>query len=200
MSASLRPPGRMTVDEFLAWPDDPTGLRWQLVDGERVAMAPASDRHGTITANLAGALVPHLRAHRPGCRAVIEPGISPHVRRDSNVRIPDLAVTCSPASQAAYLVLDPHLVVEVLSPTNEQETWSNIWTYCTIPALQEILVVRSVLVGVEILRRDPDGGWPERFTSIIGLDAAVELRSVGLTISLGDLYSNTNLARPQPNA
>ena len=33
---------RMTVTEFLTWPADPSGRTWQLIDGEPVAMAPAS--------------------------------------------------------------------------------------------------------------------------------------------------------------
>lgn len=45
MSAHLEPdsesaPLRMTVAEFLTWDaNDPTGKKWQLIDGEPVAMA-----------------------------------------------------------------------------------------------------------------------------------------------------------------
>ncbi len=42
MSASLNVPELMTVEEFLAW-DAPGPHRWQLVDGEAHAMAPAND-------------------------------------------------------------------------------------------------------------------------------------------------------------
>ena len=38
---------RWTVEEFLAW-DDGTDHRYELVDGEVVAMAPPSEAHGTI--------------------------------------------------------------------------------------------------------------------------------------------------------
>jgi Uma2 family endonuclease len=41
-----RPPAHMTLDEFLAW--EPGGGKWQLIDGEPVAMAPGSDAHGAI--------------------------------------------------------------------------------------------------------------------------------------------------------
>jgi hypothetical protein len=41
MSSALKPPDRMTVAEFLAW-DAPGETRWQLVDGEPVAMAPTA--------------------------------------------------------------------------------------------------------------------------------------------------------------
>ena len=45
MSATLKAPVNMTVAEFLEWcPDD--GQRWQLVDGEPVAMAPGATGPG----------------------------------------------------------------------------------------------------------------------------------------------------------
>ena len=45
-----RLPHHMTVDEFIAWVGDG---RWQLVDGEPRAMAPANATHGIIQARLA---------------------------------------------------------------------------------------------------------------------------------------------------
>jgi Uma2 family endonuclease len=45
MAAVARLTARMTIAEFLAWnPGD--GRRWQLVDGEPHAMAPANTAHG----------------------------------------------------------------------------------------------------------------------------------------------------------
>ncbi len=35
---------------------------------------------------------------------------------------------------------DPILAIEILSVSNRAETWSNVWTYCSIPSLLEIMV------------------------------------------------------------
>lgn len=43
----------MTADDFVHW-DDGTDARYELVDGMVVAMAPATDAHGTITGNVWG--------------------------------------------------------------------------------------------------------------------------------------------------
>ncbi len=188
MSASLkppRPPSRMTVNEFLDWPEDPTGAIWQLVDGEPTLMAPASDVHGTIQGNISFTLTGHLREARPGCRISENPGIRPRVRRENNVRIPDLAVSCLPARPGSYFMSDPILAIEILSPSNEAETWSNVWTYCTIPSLLEILIVRSTQMAAETLCRNADGTWPERFTPT---GDTIELASVGAKFALADLY------------
>jgi hypothetical protein len=41
----------MTLDEFLDWdPGDESGARWQLIDGEPAAMAPARQYHAAIMA------------------------------------------------------------------------------------------------------------------------------------------------------
>src|SRR5262245_8276192 len=43
-----KPPPSMTVADFLAWPGDGTGRKFQLVDGEVRAMSPASAAHAMI--------------------------------------------------------------------------------------------------------------------------------------------------------
>src|SRR5947209_5520210 len=87
---------RMTVAEFLDWIGDAEKAKYELVDGKPCARAPASDAHGTIQINIGSLLRAHLRAHRPGCRVVGEPGVVPRVNAANNMRIPDLAVTCTP--------------------------------------------------------------------------------------------------------
>jgi hypothetical protein len=40
-------PSAMTVADFLDWPGDGTGRKFQLVDGALRAMSPGSATHGT---------------------------------------------------------------------------------------------------------------------------------------------------------
>ena len=190
MSAHLKPPVPMTLQEFLDAPDDPTGANWQLVEGEPVMMAPASTIHGTIQANLAYLLTGHLRRARPRCRVVTAPSIVPRVRRDSNVRVPDLAVHCGTARRGEQTIEDPILAVEILSASNRAETWANVWTYCSIPSLQEIMVIRTATMAAEILRRKPDSGWPEQFSPVEG---AVRLGSIDFEFPLIEAYFGTEL-------
>jgi Uma2 family endonuclease len=62
---------------------------------------------------------------------------------------------------------DPVLLIEVISPANEAETWANVWAYTTIPSVQEIWIVHSTQVLAEILRRHPDGSWPEQPEQVV---------------------------------
>ncbi len=190
MSASLKPPAPMTVDEFLDWPEDSTGARWQLVEGEPMMMAPASTVHAAMQGNLATLLNAHLWQVRPGCHVLTAAGVIPRVRRDSNIRIPDLVVRCGPSSRGEALLDDPLLAIEILSVSNRAETWSNVWTYCSIPSLREIMVIHTASVTAEILRRSEDG-WPERFEQVVG---TVRLDSIGLIFPILDAYRGTELA------
>ena len=195
MSAALKlPPSRMTVDEFLAWDSgDYTGRRWQLVDGEPVAMASASDNHGSIQAELARLLGNRLVERGSSCRVITEPGIIPRVFSNENWRVPDLGVSCTPSSGGVE-VPAPVLLAEILSPNNYAETRNNVWTYTTIPSVQEILVVHSTRIEAELLRRRDDGSWPEQ-PGTIGAEQILELASVSFSIGLGALYRTTSLAR-----
>ena len=183
---------RMSVAEFLSWnPGGPE--KWQLLDGEPVAMAPANRSHGALQGELSRLIGNHLTARHGQCSVVVEPGVVPRARSGFNVRVPDLAVTCSAYELEEATISAPVLIVEILSPSNEAETRANVWAYTTIPSVQEILVIRTTQIAAELLRRDQDGSWPESPEMLIGGDP-LELASIGLTFKLSDAYATTRLA------
>jgi Uma2 family endonuclease len=189
-----RLPTRMTVDEFLVWDaEDVTGRRWQLIDGEPVLMAPAAEGHGAIQNELGRLLGNHLLATGSPCRVISAPGIVPRVRSNENFRVPDLGVTCAPPS-GGLMVPEPVLIIEILSPGNEAKTRTNIWTYTTMPSVQEILAVRSTRMEVELLRRDSDGNWPAS-PVIVCPPQVLELASIGFAVPVADMYRTAGLSR-----
>jgi Uma2 family endonuclease len=193
MSAALKPPAHMSAEEFLVW-NPPDGRMWQLVDGAPQAMAPASEVHARILGEIGGLIRNHLLARNSPCVVLGAPGVRPQVRSRSNVRIPDLAVTCSPPRAGVALTVAPIIAVEILSPSNEQETWANVWAYTTIPSVLEILVVRQDVIGVELLRRRADGSWPDDPDSIAR--GKLMLASIDFTCDVAAFYRTTHLARP----
>jgi Uma2 family endonuclease len=182
---------RMTVAEFVDWPGDGTGRKHQLIDGEPQAMAPASTTHGTIQATLARLLGNHLIG--TGCRVVIEPGVVPRVRAEANMRVPDLAITCAPDDPASHALIEPVVLIEILSPSNEAETRANVWAYTTIPSVREILLVRSTHMAAELIRRQPDGGWPVNPLPI-GEQDRLSLDGIGFESPLAEVYAGTRFA------
>ncbi|MGH7102366.1 MAG: hypothetical protein ACREFJ_08205 [Acetobacteraceae bacterium] len=83
--------------------------------------------------------------------------------------------------------------VEILSPSDQAETWANVWVYTTIPSVQEILVIMAGTIGAELLRRNPDGSWPKPPIRIAGGELVLE--SIGFHAPLAALYRTTRLAR-----
>ena len=92
----------------------------ELVDGERRAMAPESTVHGFLQNELGALIRNHLREKASGCEVVANPGIVPRLLSEHNVRIADLAVTCSPLAPGQATLSDPVLVIEILSPSNRR--------------------------------------------------------------------------------
>jgi Uma2 family endonuclease len=193
MSAALDPTfSRMMLEEFLVW-DAPTAEHWQLIDGRPIAMAPASGTHGLLQAEFGALVRNHLLERGSPCRVVVAPGVVPRARSNMNFRIPDLGVTCAPPT-ADPAIVDPVLLCEILSPSNESETRANVWAYTTMPSVQEIILLRSTRIEAELLRRDPDGNWPADL-SILAATATLTLDSIGFSVPLAALYRTTGLQR-----
>jgi Uma2 family endonuclease len=191
--AALKLPDLMTVDAFQHWKGTP-GERYELVEGVPRAMAPASDAHGTIQTNLITAIANHLAVHRPACRLVTAPGIQPRLRANWNHRIPELGVTCATNLPGMIMMPEPILLIEILSPGNADDTWSNVPLYATVPTVQEIVLVDSTEVQIDILRRSADGNWPLNPDVVTGIAASITLASVGATLPLATIYRHTWLA------
>lgn len=191
MSAPAKLPVYMSVQDFLAWqPQD--GLQYELVDGVPRAMAPPTPIHGFLQNELGRLIGNHLRESGSRCLALTNPGVVPHLMASHNARVPDLGVTCSPLLLGQTTLPDPVLLVEILSPGNQAETWSNVWTYTSIPSVREILILHSTRVAAEVLRRNPDGSWPQQPELVHG-DELV-LMCIGFSTSLSQLYAPTSLA------
>jgi Uma2 family endonuclease len=188
MVAALKRPEFMTVAEFLAW-DAPSGPAWQLINGVPQAMAPVSGTHAVIQSEVGALIRNHLAAHRPGCRVLSNPGVVPRVESEESFRIPGIGVTCTPVPRGVIEIAEPILLIEILSPGNPAQTWANVWTYPTIPSVQEILVIRTSSIGVQLLRRAPDGSWPEVPLAIEA--GELELQSIGFRVPLTALYAGT---------
>ena len=182
----------MTVAEFLEWDSgDRTGALWQLRDGEPEMMAPASDRHGSIQSELVYLLTTHLRS-QGSHRVVVAPGVVPALRSEQNCLVPDLGVTCAPPT-GAHLLHEPVLLIEILSPTNVSKTRANVVAYRTVPSVTEIVVLRSTAIEAEVLRRGPDGDWPQQ-PDIVDADSELRLDTIGFAAPLRAAYRTTDLA------
>ena len=136
----------MTVPEFLAW-DDGIDTRYELVGGRPVAMSPPGGPHRTIAANATTLLSNALR-DRPPCRPEQEAGIeiTEHQWRQAGV-----AVTCHPPAPGP--IIDPLLIVEVLSPsTRRTDLVDKLREYRGLPSAFASPVLRAPVMLGELYR------------------------------------------------
>lgn len=181
----------MTTAEFLDWDGGGHQGKLELVNGFVRAISPASGTHALIQANLAYLIGAHLRRKNMPCRVGTEAPIVPRLHANDNVRAPDLAVTCSEL-QSGKTFSDPVLIIEVLSPSNQRETWESIWACATIPGLTEIAVVDSERVGVQVFRKTDDGGGHQDGESIES-GGTVRLSSIDAAFEIAEIYAGTHL-------
>jgi Uma2 family endonuclease len=182
-------PKRMSLAEFLQW-DDGTDRRYELLDGIPVMMAPSLEAHGELTLALGAEIRARLRTP---CRVIGEAGIIIPQRAETYY-VADLVVTCAPREPGRRMVVEPVLVVEVLSPsTGQVDRWRKVADYRTLPSVQEILVVFSDERRVEVQRRTSDA-W--RVEDLIG-QAEIALSCCEAPIPLDAIYRDL-LEEPEP--
>ncbi len=182
----------MTVDEFLEWDGDKTGLTYDLVEGRVRAHAAPSGTHATMHVRMAMLLGNHLDVVKPHCRVLAGAGVRPALRADWNFRVPDLLVTYVRNERGERDAPSPSVIVELLSPSNMAETWDNVRNYMTLPSVQEIHLIATLRVAAQVLRRKTDGHWPGE-PDDIGPDGTLHFKPIDLVLPLQAAYRGTHL-------
>ena len=176
---------RMTVDQFLSWAmAQPDGPRYELVDGEVVAMAPERAAHARRKAAIWLALRDAIKAARLSCEALPD-GMT--VKIDEHTAYePDTVVHCDKAlPDDAVIVPAPLIVVEVLSPsTATRDTGAKLADYFRLPSVRHYLIVRTDRPTV-IHHRRGDGDVIETRIVTAG---AVALDPPGIALDLDRIY------------
>ncbi len=154
-------------------------------------MTPTNRTHGSLQGELARLLGNHLLAQSSPCTVVVEPGVAPHIQDRQSMRVPDLAVSCMAYDVEQSSLADPLLIVEILSPSNQRDTWASVWAYTSLPSVRDILVLYSAMVCADVLRRHPDGIWPSTPDRVTR--GNLVLGCIGFAAPLMDVYRTTRL-------
>ena len=178
-----------TAEEFLRTDQREFGDAWryELVDGRIVAHAAPTSTHAKIVAALTGALTARMNG-KDGCFPESGSGAVPENRQQANARIPDVMIRCGGL---------PRVLFEVLSPS-ELKRWRERdrkrRDEQDIAGVEEIIEIYQSEPAIHIYRRG-NGHWT--FEPVDGLEATLELRSVGLTVPLAEIYRYIDFDREQ---
>jgi Uma2 family endonuclease len=159
---SLPRPLRMTAAEFIAWALDQPQGRYELANGEVIAMAPERAGHALVKLEAARALQDAVAAAGLPCQ-VFPDGMAVQID-DATVYEPDASVRCGPSlPEEAVVFSDPIVVVEVLSPsTRAQDTGAKLEAYFRLPSVQHYLIVNTSTRSVIHHARSAEGAIATR--------------------------------------
>jgi Uma2 family endonuclease len=183
VSTTLVPKARMRVEEFLIWSERQPDARYELVDGEIVAMTGDSVRHNRTKFAAARALEDAVRAAGLPCTVFLD-GVGVPIN-DETLRIPDVLVQCGPEPAPEALVVEsPLIVVEVVSPSSERDDINaKLLNYFSVGSIRHYLIIFSEKRVVLHHHRNEAGA----IATHIAHDGNINLTPPGITVSVAAL-------------
>lgn len=189
MTMPAEKPRRYSIEEYFRIADD-SEQKLEYIDGDVVAMAGGTYNHSLITANVTGELRQLLKG-KP-CR-VLESNLRVGIPNNLRFMYPDVPVVCGkpefdPRDRKNLTLVNPRLVVEVLSPGTERNDRGEKFTrYRELASLQEYVLVSQNRAQVETFFRQSDGTW--LLTPYAGMGTIVRLRSLEIQLPMTEIYS-----------
>lgn len=196
-SISGVPEDYFSPEEYLAWEENQT-YRHEYVDGQVYAMAGSTKDHARIVGNLGTRLNIFLEGKPCEPYTVdVKVEVTTHHRR---YYYPDVVVTCEASYETPedkYLILQPILIVEVLSPsTKRTDKVEKFNAYRHIAGLREYVIVAQDQMRVEVYRHEKAGEvWQgEVFTEP---EQEITFQSIGLTLRVATIYNRVTFEGEQ---
>ncbi len=162
-------------------------IKHEYIDGEVIAMTGGSPDHAAIGINISTALNVQLRG-KP-CR-VYSSDLKIRIDAANVATYPDVSVVCGqpeldPIDRKGHTILNPIVVVEVLSPsTAGYDCNEKLDYYKQIPSLREIVHVDFAQKRIMVWRKGFGDQWrPEETTA-----GDATLTSIDCVLSIAEVY------------
>lgn len=184
---SAIPKHKLTIEQYIEFDKNNEG-RWEYFAGDVFDMAGGSINHNRISRNLVARLEQKLEGR--SCEVFTE-GMRLKVPKALPYRYADAVVACGELQtetlQGQVMLVNPLLIVEVLSPTSEGYDHGLKFTaYQSIPSFREYLLVAQDRPLITHYLRQDDGQWLRR--DIEGMESSVLLVTLGCELHFSDIY------------
>ena len=187
-SATVIP--RITPEQYLAL-ERKADFKSEYSNGFIIAMAGASRAHNLITGNIHGEIRSQLKGHP--CRAYAC-DMRLRVTPTGLYAYPDVMAVCGAAAfedDEVDTLLNPTMIVEVLSPTTEAfDRGDKFRQYRELASLREYVLIAQDKVLVERYARQGED-W--LLTVSRSLDESLRLASIDCEIPLREIYAKVKL-------
>lgn len=175
----------ITQADFPAW-EQRQLAKHEFVGGHIYAFAGGTRAHNAMVSQLIAVI---LTAARP-CRTY---GSDMLVEMAASTRYPDVVVTCDERDSSdmrALVVRYPKLIVEVLpESTAQDDLGSKMREYQAIETLEEYVTIDSRKRWAQVSRKSGQ----EWVLNVPVTGGSLELRSIGLTIDLDEIFAQGSL-------
>ena len=189
-STVFREPKLYTFEEYLRR-EEKAVEKHEFYNGKIIKMAGGTYNHSKISANALTALRVAVRnlpqkfsVHTSDLKIYIEP---------SDIGVyPDALVICQEPifwKNRLDVIVNPLLIVEVLSPsTQSYDRLGKFELYKSLPSFQEYVLINADKHSVETRFREEPDLW--RIKTEDDINNSVSLRSLGVSISMADIYED----------
>ncbi len=187
-----------TLGEYLAL-EETALVNHEFDNGNLVQMPGGTPQHSIVRARVISALVQKSKAAKQN-HLVFNSDIRIYLPDFNRAVMPDAAVVAGKAhfsiEHPVGVLLNPTLVVEVLSDSTESyDRGEKFARYRSLTSLEEFVLVSQNEPRVETFVKQ-NGKWFIN-EAAQGMDAEVELASLGLKIPLKDLFWNVPFEAPK---
>ena len=169
----------------------------EYLNGRIYAMSGASEEHNTIVFNLARRIGNQL--DKKPCRGYVN-DMRVKVSPTGLYTYPDVVVVCGePRFEDPHVdtLLNPTVIIEVLSDsTAAYDRGEKFAHYRALPSLSDYLLIAQDQPRIEHYQRQSDGRW--LYSATDGLDAQVEISTIGCVLRLAEVYERVDFAEPEP--
>jgi Uma2 family endonuclease len=176
---------RMSVAEFLVWAQDQDKGRFELIDGQPIAMAPERTERVAAKMRATNALAAAIGRAGIPCEAFVD-GLAVAVDGSTSY-LPDALVNCGERMAPDVMIApNPVIVVEVLSPsTRGIDTTVKLAGYFRVASLAHYLIVDLGQRHVVHYRKQADG------TVIVTVitEGTVALEPPGISVAVSSLLA-----------
>jgi Uma2 family endonuclease len=182
----------LTAEAYLVF-EEQSDIKHEYINGQAYAMAGTTDSHNLITGNLFLVLRNHLRGR--DCQVYFA-DVKARIEARNCYYYPDLMVTCDARDRETKTYKNfPKLIIEILSDSTEAFDRGDKFTdYQTLDSLEEYALISTKRRRLETLRRAESGLWIlQGYQADETGQGEFELRSLGLTGAIADLYEDVDL-------
>ncbi len=184
-----------TVEEYLKF-ERASEERHEFLNGKIRLMPRNPFRHSFITVGASAGL--HAQLKERDC-FIGQSTMRVKVTETGLYTYPDIVVVLGEPLieyEEEDTLLNPTLLVEVLTPETEAYDRGDKWHhYQSLESLQEYPLIDLDRPHVTHFLRQSENQW--LYASVTGLEKTVELRSIGCTIALADVYRQVNFDEPE---